>query len=175
MNIAQAKCIPISAYLERQGISPKKTRQAGRELWYNSPIRQDDANPSFKVDTVKNLWFDHGVATGGNIIDLVRELRTSPNEKVIVKIDGSALIPAESEFAISRWFASAFHVTGPVSRASAWVEAQMTPNASDSRCWLLSTTFCWLNVAMPRSIRSRESSCRIELESISRSSMSTLP
>jgi len=74
MNIAQAKCIPISAYLERQGIQPKKTRQSGRELWYHSPIRDGDENPSFKVDTVKNLWFDHGKVQGGNIIDLVREI-----------------------------------------------------------------------------------------------------
>lgn len=74
MNIAQAKCIPIGAYLERQGLKPQKARQGGRELWYHSPIRSGDENPSFKVDTIKNLWFDHGVATGGNIIDLVREL-----------------------------------------------------------------------------------------------------
>lgn len=74
MNIAQANCIPIGAYLERQGLRPKKTRQGGRELWYHSPIRDGDKNPSFKVDTVKNVWFDHGVAHGGNIIDLVREM-----------------------------------------------------------------------------------------------------
>lgn len=74
MNIAQAKCIPLSAYLERQGLNPKKSRQGGRELWYHSPIRDGDENPSFKVDTIKNVWFDHGVATGGNIIDLVREM-----------------------------------------------------------------------------------------------------
>lgn len=74
MNIAQAKCIPISAYLERQGHNPKKTRLGGRELWYHSPIRADDKNPSFKVDTIKNVWFDHGKAEGGNIIELVKEL-----------------------------------------------------------------------------------------------------
>ena len=74
MNIAQAKCIPIGAYLERQGLQHQKTRQGGRELWYHSPIRDGDENPSFKVDTVKNIWFDHGVAHGGNIIDLVREI-----------------------------------------------------------------------------------------------------
>jgi len=74
MNIAQAKCIPLQQYLERQGLQPQKTRQGGRELWYHSPIRDGDENPSFKVDTIKNLWFDHGVAHGGNIIDLVREI-----------------------------------------------------------------------------------------------------
>lgn len=74
MNIAQAKCIPLEQYLERQGLRPQKSRLGGRELWYHSPIRDGDENPSFKVDTVKNVWFDHGVAHGGNIIDLVREI-----------------------------------------------------------------------------------------------------
>jgi hypothetical protein len=74
MNAEQARRIPIDAYLARQGLRPKRSRMGGRELWYHSPIRQGDADPSFKVDTIKNVWFDHGVASGGNIIDLVREL-----------------------------------------------------------------------------------------------------
>ncbi|PID44235.1 MAG: hypothetical protein CSB48_02435 [Proteobacteria bacterium] len=74
MNIAQAKYIPLAQYLNRQGFRPQKTRQGGRELWYHSPIRDGDKNPSFKIDTIKNVWFDHGVAHGGNIIDLVREM-----------------------------------------------------------------------------------------------------
>jgi DNA primase len=60
--------------LSAKGSRLKKTRQGGRELWYHSPIRDGDENPSFKIDTIKNLWFDHGAATGGNIIDLVREI-----------------------------------------------------------------------------------------------------
>ncbi len=56
MNIAQAKCIPIADYLARQGHEPKHTRMGGRELWYHSPIREGDENPSFKVDTIKNVW-----------------------------------------------------------------------------------------------------------------------
>ncbi len=74
MNIAQAKCIPIADYLARQGHEPKHTRMGGRELWYHSPIREGDENPSFKVDTIKNVWFDHGKAEGGTIIELVKEL-----------------------------------------------------------------------------------------------------
>jgi hypothetical protein len=74
MNIAQAKSIPIGAYLESQGHRPAHARQGGRELWYRSPIRDGDDSPSFKVDTQKNVWFDHGAATGGTIIDLVMDL-----------------------------------------------------------------------------------------------------
>jgi len=74
MRADQARNIPIDRYLESQGIKPVKTRLGGRELWYHSPIRDGDSTPSFKVDSSKNLWFDHGLAVGGNIIDLVVEL-----------------------------------------------------------------------------------------------------
>lgn len=74
MNIAQAKCIPIDAFLLQQGLKPARVRHAGKELWYHSPLRSGDNTPSFKVDTIKNLWFDHGAAEGGNIVKLAREL-----------------------------------------------------------------------------------------------------
>ena len=66
MRADQARTIPIDVYLERRGLSPTKTRLGGRELWYHSPIREGDETPSFKVDTGKNVWFDHGLVRGGN-------------------------------------------------------------------------------------------------------------
>tara|TARA_R100001369_G_scaffold20035_1_gene36463 strand:+ start:899 stop:1843 length:945 start_codon:yes stop_codon:yes gene_type:complete len=91
MNIAQAICIPIGAYLERQGLSPQKSRMGGRELWYHSPIRDGDENPSFKVDTIKNVWYDHGAATGGNIIVLVRELYACDVRDALAHLDKTGL------------------------------------------------------------------------------------
>lgn len=75
MRADQARHIPIPDYLERCGIKPARVTRQGRELWYSSPIRDGDSDPSFKVDTLKNLWFDHGIARGGNVIDLVVEMR----------------------------------------------------------------------------------------------------
>ena len=75
MRADQARQIPIHHYLERAGIKPARSVRNGRELWYASPIREGDDHPSFKVDTDKNLWFDHGAARGGNVIDLVIEMR----------------------------------------------------------------------------------------------------
>ena len=75
MRADQARQIPIALYLERAGIKPAKVTRQGRELWYTSPIRNGDSTPSFKVDTLLNLWFDHGLAKGGNVIDLVIEMR----------------------------------------------------------------------------------------------------
>lgn len=74
MNIAQARRIPIETYLQRQGHNPTHKKHQGQELWYHSPIRDNDKNPSFKVNTIKNLWYDHGASRGGTIIDLVREI-----------------------------------------------------------------------------------------------------
>jgi len=91
MNIAQAKSIPLDAYLEHQGHSPAHARQGGRELWYRSPIRGDDDTPSFKIDTAKNVWFDHGLATGGTIIDLVTELCACNVRDALRHLEGTGL------------------------------------------------------------------------------------
>ena len=74
MRIDQAHTIPIAAFLEKQGYLPARARLAGQELWYSSPLRDGDATPSFKINTEKNVWYDHGLSRGGDIIDLVKEL-----------------------------------------------------------------------------------------------------
>ena len=74
MRADQAKTIPIDKYLEHLGHKPANVRSGGRELFYHSPIREGDSTPSFKVDTVINKWFDHGISRGGNTLDLVIEL-----------------------------------------------------------------------------------------------------
>ena len=71
MRADQARTIPIDRYLYAQGVKPARARMGGCELWYSSPLRQGDKIPSFKIDTLKNLWYDHGLGRGGNIIDLV--------------------------------------------------------------------------------------------------------
>ena len=77
MRAIEARKIPISEYLTQEGIQPAQTRRDGGELWYSSPLREGDSDPSFKVDTTKNLWFDFGLAKGGNVIDLVCALRNT--------------------------------------------------------------------------------------------------
>ena len=74
MRADQAKTIPIDRYLDQQGFKPVKERMNGRELWYHSPIRSGDSSPSFKVDTILNKWYDHGLGRGGNTLDLAIEL-----------------------------------------------------------------------------------------------------
>lgn len=68
MNIDTAKQIPISDYLHSLGYSPIK--QQGNSLWYF----REEKEPSFKVNTDLNLWFDFGLGRGGNILSLAKEL-----------------------------------------------------------------------------------------------------
>lgn len=70
----EAKQIRIEEYLHSLGYSP--VRQQGGSLWYNSPFR-DEQEPSFKVNTERNLWYDFGAGKGGNIIALAQELYAS--------------------------------------------------------------------------------------------------
>ena len=71
MRTDQARTISIIEYLAREGHTPAHTRHNGREAWYRSPLRSDDDTASFKVDTLINKWFDHGLSEGGNTLDLV--------------------------------------------------------------------------------------------------------
>ena len=92
MRSDQAKTIAIDQYLERvEGIKPAKVSQGGREIWYSSPLRQGDSSPSFKVDTILNLWYDHGLARGGKIIDLVCEIRAISVREALAVLENSGL------------------------------------------------------------------------------------
>ena len=93
MRASDARDIPIPRYLEREGVKPSKIRKGGRELWYASPIRSDDKTPSFKVDTVLNVWYDHGLGEGGTVIDLVCELKSVTVSEALAILDATGLGP----------------------------------------------------------------------------------
>jgi len=71
MNIQEAKAIRLADYLQSLGYSPVK--QQRNSLWYKSPFREE-SEPSFKVNTGLNQWFDFGLGKGGNILALAWEL-----------------------------------------------------------------------------------------------------
>ena len=66
-DLSRIKRYPIVEYLERKGINP--VRRTPSYALYRSPLREE-TQPSFKVDTEKNLWIDYGEGRGGSIIDL---------------------------------------------------------------------------------------------------------
>jgi len=53
--------------LSRLGYQPVPRR--GREKMYISMLRDNDTQPSFSVNDELDVWFDHGLGKGGNIID----------------------------------------------------------------------------------------------------------
>lgn len=71
MNSAQAKSILIIDLLTSLSREPKNIKN--NDYWYLSPLHSEKT-PSFKVDIVKNVWYDHGDGVGGNIIDLVMNI-----------------------------------------------------------------------------------------------------
>lgn len=71
MNCEQANKIDIAGFLKSQGKSPEKT--SGNGFLYCSPFR-NEKTASFKVDQVKNVWFDFGTGTGGRLVDLVCQM-----------------------------------------------------------------------------------------------------
>ena len=62
----EAKQIDLVDYLAALGHQPQKIRN--QDYWYLSPFR-DEKTPSFKVNRSKNVWYDHGIGKGGNLID----------------------------------------------------------------------------------------------------------
>jgi hypothetical protein len=87
MNSKQAKAEPLHEFLGRLGYQPARIR--GDDLWYTSPFRPGERTPSFKIDRVKNVWFDHAMGEGGTIIDFVAHLNgTAEISRVLSTIEG---------------------------------------------------------------------------------------
>ena len=83
MNIAEInEEIRIEDFLASEGYSPDKIKKAGLELWYCSPLRNEDT-PSFKVDTNKNVWFDYATRKGGSIFELCKQLKNLSAKEAI--------------------------------------------------------------------------------------------
>lgn len=69
MNIEKAKTIHLSDILKK--IGAKEGKQKGKDKWYFSPFRNEN-EPSFHIETHKNIWYDFGEGKGGDNISLVR-------------------------------------------------------------------------------------------------------
>jgi DNA primase len=80
MNCNEAKRIDIISFLAKNGINPDYNQ--GVNYWYKSPLR-NEKNPSFKVNSFKNLWFDFGIGDGGDIIKLT---------SMLFKVDSSSAL-----------------------------------------------------------------------------------
>lgn len=88
LNFLESKKIPITEYLARLGFEPAKVR--GNDFWYRSPFR-GELDPSFKVNTRLNLWYDHGSGEGGTILDLGAKLNGCSVVEFLRMLEGEKL------------------------------------------------------------------------------------
>jgi DNA primase len=84
MTLDQIKQISIREYLGAKGIKPTKENEY-RGI-YHSPLRIDN-NASFSVNYIQNVFFDHGIGTGGSIIDLVSRLESCSIGEAIKRLE----------------------------------------------------------------------------------------
>lgn len=77
------KNISIRQFLSQRGIQPKYERN-GYGM-YLSPLREE-RTPSFKVDYVRNLWYDFGLGEGGTLLTLVMRLERCDSREAIRRL-----------------------------------------------------------------------------------------
>ena len=75
--------ISIRDFLSQRGIQPKYERN-GYGM-YLSPLREE-RTPSFKVDYVRNLWYDFGLGEGGTLRTLVMRLERCDSREAIRRL-----------------------------------------------------------------------------------------
>lgn len=95
MNFSQAKQIPIAEYLAERGVQPKSVQ--GNQYWYCSPLRTEKT-PSFKVDSQKNIWFDHSLGKGGTIIELIALLDNVTSNEALQSLSNRDRQPLPDSF-----------------------------------------------------------------------------
>ena len=75
--------ISIRDFLAWRGIQPKYERN-GYGM-YLSPLREE-RTPSFKVDYVRNFWYDFGLGEGGTLLTLVMRLERCDSREAIRRL-----------------------------------------------------------------------------------------
>ena len=77
------KNISIRQFLARRGIQPKY--ECNGYGMYLSPLREE-RTPSFKVDYVRNLWYDFGLGEGGTLLTLVMRLEQCDSREAVRRL-----------------------------------------------------------------------------------------
>jgi DNA primase len=80
----------LVAYLEQLGYQPQKIRS--EDYWYLSPLRPETV-PSFKVNRYLQVWYDHGLGQGGDIIDFGTAYFRCTVSEFLQKLSGQVNLP----------------------------------------------------------------------------------
>lgn len=87
-NCKIANQIDLVNYLETLGHEPSKIKN--QDYWYLSPFRNENT-PSFKVNQKLNLWYDHGLGKGGNVVDFGIEYFRCTISEFLQLLSGSSI------------------------------------------------------------------------------------
>ena len=89
MNCKEFNQLDMVDYLAGQGHCPAFVRSGN--YWYHSPLREEKT-PSFKVNRKFNVWYDHGLQKGGNLVDFgILFHRCTVNELLQKLVQGNSL------------------------------------------------------------------------------------
>lgn len=88
MTCDQAKRISIVDFLQILNFKPAKV--IGNDHWYLSPFRKEKT-PSFKVNQKLNLWYDHGLGKGGDLINLGCLVLNCDTKEFLARLDRESL------------------------------------------------------------------------------------
>ena len=61
------------------------TEEKEKEFYLHSPFRAEKT-PSFKINPIKNTWYDFGAGFGGTILDLVMKLENKDTKQAVKKL-----------------------------------------------------------------------------------------
>ena len=87
MTIQQAKNIPLSILLEKMGFSTTKRKHEGNDMWYKSPFRPQEQDASFHVNVRKNVWYDFGDGSGGDLIAFIQRFNNCEVSDALAFLD----------------------------------------------------------------------------------------
>lgn len=88
MNCITGNKMNIAGFLMSKGINPDKAN--GQSIWFCSPLR-NEKTASFKIDRVKNVWYDYGTGTGGRLVDLVCKMYRVDIAGALLILSGAAV------------------------------------------------------------------------------------
>lgn len=83
LTCATAKQIDFVDFLASLGYEPSKIRNS--DYWYQSPLRNEQT-ASFKVNRKLNVWYDHGLGKGGDLIDFGKEYFRCTTSELLQKL-----------------------------------------------------------------------------------------
>lgn len=88
LTCKEVKKLNIVKFLASKNIHP--VRKSKSEYWYLSPIHQE-SEASFKVNDALNLWYDHSIGKGGNMLDFLMIIYNCSVSEVLERISNQRL------------------------------------------------------------------------------------